>query len=147
MADNIDKKLISQELLQIIPAVMRIVAAELRNTDIPVMTAHLVVLTALAPQSCNLSTLAELTAVSLPTMSTTISKMVEYGWVQRSRAEHDRRMIMLEITPKGQAVLQKVGEQAMAKVEELLQVLPPEDLIALQGGLAVMKKIFTPFEI
>jgi DNA-binding MarR family transcriptional regulator len=52
-----------------------------------------------------LSELAEKQAVSLPTTSHSIGKLVERGWVTRSRAHRDWRIVEVELTPAGRAAL------------------------------------------
>ena len=46
-----------------------------------------------------MSELARAQAVSLPTMSNSISAMVERGWVRREAPDGDRRVVMIDVTP------------------------------------------------
>jgi DNA-binding MarR family transcriptional regulator len=132
----------AQQVVEIVPLVMRIVAAELRQTQPAIIPAHLGVLFLLEHKPRNLTELADLQAVSLPTMSNTISKMSAEGWVTRTRAAHDRRMVLIEITPAGQAILSKMGDHIIHKVAQLLDPLSPEELDALQAGLAILRRSF-----
>ncbi len=74
---------------------------------------------ALAGHSCNLSELALRQAVSLPTMSNSISVLVERGWVKRVPSPDDRRRVVLELTSEGRVVLCQMQGQAEARVAEL----------------------------
>ena len=74
----------SLEILKIIPLVMRTVAAELRAAGELPAPAHFGLLTMLSVQPRTLSELANLQGVSLPTMSNSITSMVQRGWVRRT---------------------------------------------------------------
>jgi DNA-binding MarR family transcriptional regulator len=85
-----------------------------------------------------LTDLASIQGVSLPTMSNSISMMVEHGWVRRA-AEGDPRVVMIEVTPAGRSALERVARCAEA---HLAEVLAPLDLTArrqLQSGLGVLR--------
>jgi DNA-binding MarR family transcriptional regulator len=132
----------AHELLEIIPLVMRTVAAELRAAGEMPAPAHFGLLSILAVRPRMLTDLASIQGVSLPTMSNSISAMVERGWVRRAAPEADRRVVMIEATPTGRAALERVSRCAEA---HLADVLAPLDLPArkrLQGGLAVLRKVF-----
>ena len=137
-----DKRETAENIILIVPQIMRIVTAELRQTPYPVVPAHLGVLSMLAHQSANLSELAEATAVSLPTMSNTISYMVREGWVQRTRAQHDRRMLLIEITPTGQMMVAEIYEQLISHLQTLLNPLSTTDEATLQAGLTILQTVF-----
>jgi DNA-binding MarR family transcriptional regulator len=137
-----DKRETAENIILIVPQIMRIVTAELRQTPYPVVPAHLGVLSMLAHQSANLSELAEATAVSLPTMSNTISYMVREGWVQRTRAQHDRRMLLIEITPTGQTMIAEIYEQLISHLQTLLNPLSTTDEATLQAGLTILQTVF-----
>ncbi|MCP4416817.1 MAG: MarR family transcriptional regulator [Chloroflexi bacterium] len=136
---------VALSILQIIPSVMRFLAAELRQTDTPLTPPQLGVLTLLAENSYNLSELAEQHSVSLPTMSSMVSKLVKAGWVQRQRSQQDRRVVMLDLTPAGDTLMQEIGQQFIGRVTEQLGTLSTENLETLQGGLIVLETVFYPF--
>ena len=131
------------QVVEIVPLVMRIVAAELRQTEPFLIPAHLGVLFLLTQQPRNLSELAELQAVSLPTMSNTISKMAQEGWVTRTRADHDRRVLLIEITPAGEAVLAEMSGYIVNKVAQILDPLSAAELEMLRAGLVILRRAFT----
>ena len=66
-----------------------------------------------------LSDLASLQGVSLPTMSNSISAMVERGWVRREAPEGDRRVVMIDVTPGGRAALERVTRCAEAHLADV----------------------------
>lgn len=142
-----NRQQIAVSILQIIPSVMRLLAAELRQSNSPLLPPQLGVFTLLAEKSRNLSELAEQHAVSLPTMSSTVSKLVKAGWVERQRSIEDRRVVMFALTPEGQAIFQQIGEQMVSQLAEQLKTIPHADLISLENGLSILKTVFIPFEI
>ena len=132
----------ARDILEIIPLVMRTVAAELRAAGEMPAPAHFALLSILSVRPRMLSDLASLQGVSLPTMSNSISAMVERGWLRREAPEGDRRVVMVDVTPMGRAALDRVSRAAEA---HLAEVLAPLDLPArrrLMGGLGVLRKAF-----
>src|SRR2546425_11281715 len=97
----------ARDVLEIIPLVMRTVAAELRSAGELPAPAHFGLLSCLSVHPHSLTELASLQGVSLPTMSSSITAMVDRGWVRRAAPERDRRGVMIEGTPTGRAALDR----------------------------------------
>src|SRR5258708_30928058 len=74
----------ARDILEIIPLVMRTVAAELRSAGEMPAPAHFGLLSILSARPRMLTELAALQGVSLPTISNSISAMVDRGWVPRA---------------------------------------------------------------
>jgi DNA-binding MarR family transcriptional regulator len=132
----------AREILKIIPLVMRTVAAELRAAGELPAPAQFGLLSILTERPRMLTELASIQGVSLPTMSSSITAMVERGWVRRGAPEEDRRVAMIEVTATGRAALDRVARCAET---HLADVIAPLDLTSrrrLQGGLGVLRKIF-----
>src|SRR5205823_14007623 len=104
----------AREILEIVPLVMRTVAAELRAAGEMPAPAHFGLLSVLSVRPRMLTDLAALQGVSLPTMSNSISAMVQRGWVRRAAPEADRRVGMIEVTATGRAALERVSRCAQA---------------------------------
>jgi len=137
-------KAVAQEIVKVIPQVMRTIAAERQWSGHAMSPAHFHLLTLLAHHSCNLSELAVRQAVSLPTMSNSISVLVERGWVKRVPSADDRRQVLLELTPDGRAALVEIKSRAEARVAELLEPLSSSELASLSAGLAVLEQALAP---
>ena len=140
MSKSTEVRTVSQEIVEVIPLIMRTIVADHHNSSHPMSPAHLRLLTILAHHPCNLSELAVQQAVSLPTMSNSISVLVERGWVNRVPSQDDRRQVSLELTPDGRAVLAKMKNEAEARVVELLEDLSPDDLKSLAAGLVILDR-------
>jgi DNA-binding MarR family transcriptional regulator len=132
----------ARDILEIIPLVMRTIAAELRSAGELPAPAHFGLLTVLSTRPRMLSDLASLQGVSLPTMSNSISAMVERGWVRRAAPQSDRRVVMIEVTPNGRAALDRVGRCAEAHLAEVLAPVGAPARRRLQAGLSVLRKVF-----
>src|SRR5215210_8137419 len=98
----------AREILKIVPLVMRTVAAELRAAGELPAPAHFGLLTMLSAHPRTLTELATLQGVSLPTMSNSITAMVQRGWVRRTAPVKDRRVVVIEVTPLGKAAVERV---------------------------------------
>jgi len=134
----------ARDILQIIPLVMRTVAAELRASGELPAPAHFGLLSILNDHPRMLTDLASIQGVSLPTMSNSISAMADHGWVRRAAPapDGDRRIVMIEVTPAGRAALERVARCAEA---HLADILAPLDLPArrrLKSGLGVLRTVF-----
>lgn len=133
----------AREFLQIIPLVMHSLGSDMRqSTQLPV-PGHFNLLYMLAEGPHNLRELAEKHSVSAPTMSNTISTLVERGWVQRTQSEADRRRISICLTPSGFAVLDAVQTFAENRITEILAPLSNEEMEQLITGLSVLRSAFT----
>src|SRR5262249_5254157 len=132
-----------RQALEIVPLVMRPVAAELRAAGELPAPAHFGLLSILSDRPRMLTELASIQGVSLPTMSNSISAMVERGWVKRSApADDDRRVVMIEVTPTGRAALERVARPAEAHLADVLVALDGHARRRLQNGLGVLRKVF-----
>jgi DNA-binding MarR family transcriptional regulator len=144
MSKSTEVKAVAQEIVKVIPQVMRMIAAEQHRSSYLMWPAHFRLLTMLANHPCNLSELAVRQAVSLPTMSNSISVLVERGWVKRVPSPDDRRQVVLELTPDGRAVLVEIKNQAEARVAESLGQLSSDDLKSLSVGIAILEQALAP---
>lgn len=133
----------AREILKIVPLVMRTVAAELRAAGELPAPAHFHLLTMLSHQPRTLTELAALQGVSLPTMSNSISALVQRGWVKRTAPTRDRRVVIIEVTPTGKAAVERVGRCAETHLAEVLAPLDAGSRKRLQGGLGVLRRVFT----
>lgn len=133
---------IANQLLAIIMPLTRSVAAELRHGEKSLNSAHLGILAMLTERPCNLSELAEYQGVSLPTMSGSINRLESKGWVQRERSTADRRVVLVELTPKGRRRLAQMVQQAESYLVGLLEKLDPAERETLAAGLTVLQNLF-----
>lgn len=142
-ADGHAPEEIAQKTLEIIPLVMRVMSSEMRRTNHRMIPTHLSLLGILEEGGrYTLGQLAEMHHVSAPTMSNTVTALEERGWVQRIRAEHDRRVVLVELAPPGKAVLDEINAHTRARIAELLVGLDAEQRALLRAGLTVLRDTF-----
>jgi DNA-binding MarR family transcriptional regulator len=133
----------ARDILKIVPLVMRTVAAELRAAGEMPAPAHFGLLSILSERPRMLTELASIQGVTLPTMSNSISAMVERGWVRRTAPDAaDRRVVMVEATGAGRAALERVARAAEAHLADVLAPLDLPSRRRLQHGLGVLRKVF-----
>lgn len=135
-------ELAAQRIVEVIPLVMRTLALEMRSTGYLPMPAHCRLLLLLAERPHNLSELAERQAVTLPTMSNSISRLVERGLATRVRAPHDRRMVLVKLTPAGRAVLRKMVHSVEGRIVERLGCLSSDQHSQITAGLEALRSCF-----
>jgi len=132
----------ARRVLEVIPLVMRTLALEMRSTGYVPAPVHCRLMVILAEGPHNLTELAEKQAVSLPTMSSSISTLVERGLVKRVRAPHDRRMVLVELTPAGRSALEEIMRSVEGRVADLLASLSAVECDRLLDGLEVLRAGF-----
>lgn len=132
----------ARALLEVMPLVMRTVAAELRAAGELPAPAHFPLLHLLNERPHTLSELAAFRGVSLPSMSSSVTTLVGRGWVRRVTPGADRRVVMLEVTPGGRAALDRVAKAAERHIADVLSPLDEPAHRRLQSGLNVMRAAF-----
>lgn len=130
------------KVLSIVPHVMRTVAAELRRSDRAILPGHYHTLTMLTDRSFSLSEIAERQHVSLPTMSRSISTLVERGWVEKAPDASDGRITRLRLSDEGRRVLAEIRQLAAEAVGRQLAGLTSQDCRRLVSGLSVLHQAF-----
>jgi DNA-binding MarR family transcriptional regulator len=132
----------AKQILQIVPLVMRVVHSTARHSGHDLVPSHFRLLGMLCHRPHTLSELAENHAVSLPTISNTVSLFEERGWVMRVRSTEDRRLVRAEITEAGRATLEDAHRDAEAAMAKYLTDLSNEDREAVTRGLEVLHRVF-----
>ena len=79
--------------------------------------------------------LARAVVVSLPSLTQIVDGLVDRQCVQRCAAPHDRRKVVLTITPAGREVYERAREAVESRVADLLTDLNVEQGTALVLGL------------
>jgi len=79
--------------------------------------------------------------VSKQAVSQLIDSLVLRGYLNREVDPADRRRMTIELTDRGRAVADEVGE-AVGRVEaELAAMITPDELAGLRAGLAALARI------
>lgn len=144
MSEKTRAREVAQQVLEIIPIVMQVVAAELRQSGDDINPAHFHLLKILSQGPRQLSELAEMRSVSQPTMSNTITTLEVRGWVTRTRSHEDRRVVEVSITSEGMRILESIFERMNAIIAQKLGGQPEDKQLVLSQGLKILQKVFEP---
>ncbi|MDG0872438.1 MarR family transcriptional regulator [Paenibacillus thiaminolyticus] len=84
------------------------------------------------------SELAEALQVTLPAITNLANKLVAKSCIERRIPEHDRRVILLELTPEGEELLEAVNAKYGRLTESLWKDFSEEELANLHTYYARM---------
>jgi DNA-binding MarR family transcriptional regulator len=90
--------------------------------------------------STNFRKLATALGVTPPNITGIVDRLVEQGLVSRKENPEDRRMLLLETTDKGKALLAKLRESGVNRMSAILAQLSLEELAALAQGLTALAR-------
>ncbi len=110
----------------------------MRTPAIPIPPVHFHVLNHLETRPYALNELAEQMSVSSASLSRTITVLEDREWVTRNRSMEDRRVVQIEITPQGHAVLTDIERRSEDFLTETLSNLSQEELEKLMAGLDIL---------
>ena len=136
----------AQEILEVVPAVMRIIRAEMRRHR----TADLSIpqfrtLAFIDRQAdASLSDVAEHIGLTLPSMSKIVDGLVTRKLVTRQTHPIDRRRMTLTLTARGQTALQSSRAATRACLAEDLAALSDRQREMITQALEILRPIFTP---
>lgn len=137
-----DPQAAADQLLLVIPGMMRNLAAELRSSGRNLAPSHFNLLACLHHEHrMTLGELAHDSAVSAATMSRTVSTLEDRGWIRRSNSPEDGRVVLVELTREGEAILQDITRQARDWMMDRLHLLTDEELQTLLDGLEVLSAL------
>lgn len=79
--------------------------------------------------------LCEVLGVNAPTMSGLVERMVKRGFITRSRAAHDRRVVQLQLTEPGRVALADAPSPLQDHFLERLRALPADERAGILTAL------------
>ena len=136
----------AQEILEVVPAVMRTIRAELRRHR----TADLSVpqfrtLAFIDRQAdASVSDVAEHIGLTLPSMSKIVEGLVIRKLVTRQTHAVDRRRMTLALTARGQTALQSSRAATRACLAEDLAALNDRQRDTIVQAMEILRPVFTP---
>ncbi|GAB4545634.1 MAG: hypothetical protein Kow0063_39750 [Anaerolineae bacterium] len=69
-------------------------------------------------QACTMSDLARVTLQDAPTMTGIMDRLVKMKLVQRTRSETDRRVVLVQATPAGIELLERIREEVLERAKD-----------------------------
>ena len=82
--------------------------------------------------------LVEMTSIDASTMSRLVSRLVRMGLVTRSRSATSNREVVIELSPKGRVLVQRLIPIAKKLEQTASAGLPPKDLAVAKRALGRM---------
>ena len=74
----------------------------------------------------NMTELAKIMAVKLPSMSVMVDRMVNKGWLHRQRSAQDRRKMMISVSLATKYKLVDIQEVVRQEIIRLIKIIGPE---------------------
>lgn len=131
-------------LLNVTMLLMKQLTARMRHSDQHLEPAHAGLLAKISEGPCRISDLAQHQCVQLPTISRSVSVLVERGLVERWIPEDNRRTTMVRLTRRGRSVLDKLMQDARLHTESLLEGLSDRDTELVRDALEVLGRALSP---
>lgn len=143
---NVPSDMIAREVLDVVPAIMRTIRAEMRSrrgADMSVVQFRALLFLNRNP-GASLSTVAEHLGLTSPTVCKMIDGMVSHHLVTRMPSSADRRKVILTLTAGGQTILEKARNGTQARLMDVLAGLSPEDREAVHQVMQLLQTLFSP---
>ena len=134
----------AHEVLDVIPAVMRVIRAEMRShrsSDLSVPQFR--ALTFINNNSgTSLLSVAEHLGLTSPSACRMIDVLVGRGLVSRQTSVKDRRMINLSLTEVGSSMLEQARKGTMENLAKIFSSLTSTEQSAIMAAMKIMRPLF-----
>jgi DNA-binding MarR family transcriptional regulator len=134
----------ARALLDVTMLLMRNLAARMRQGSQRLAPVHVGIMAKISEQACSLSDLAQHQCVRLPTISRSISLLVERGLVQRWVPEENRRQAMVRLTPEGRRALASMKREAERHTAAVLARLNEAEQRKVSAALSILGRALAP---
>lgn len=125
MEDSLDKIIrLTFDLSRIMRHVMGCLAEE--GTRVNFLQIHALALIGEHP-GMTMKELAEFLHVASPSATSFVGRMEKLGWVARSHDSDNRKLVHLQLTSKGNAVLREKKTKRTAVIRDILRLLSAEE--------------------
>jgi len=135
----------AQEILEVVPAVMRTIRAELRRHRTADLSVPQFRTLAFIDRNvdASLSDVAEHIGLTLPSMSKIVDGLVTRKLVTRQTHPIDRRRMILALTTRGQTALQSSRAATRACLAEDLAALSDRQRDTIVQAMEILRPLFT----
>jgi len=90
--------------------------------------------------SMNTKSLAEGLGVTPSNVTGIVDRLVKQGLVSRQEDPEDRRMLRIQVTDQGEAILTSLREETVSTMSDVLAHMSVEELSSLARGLSSLVK-------
>src|SRR5512143_1921672 len=135
----------AQEILEVVPIVMRTIRAELRRHRTADLSVPQFRTLAFIDRNvdASLSDVTEHIGLTLPSMSKIVDGLVARKLVTRQTHPTDRRRMTLTLTARGQTALQTSREATRACLAEDLAAVTDRERETIRQAMCVLRPVFT----
>ena len=92
----------------------------------------------LRQRECSMRELATFMKMGLSSVTGMVDRLVKQGLANRRRTEKDRRVVFVDITPKGRKILKEILEQRRATTLSLFETMTAEERLTY---LCILEKL------
>ena len=133
-------------LLEIGPAYHRIILDKIEKKSTHITKSQIFILLALAGHPfLNMTQIAAYIASSKEQATRAVAPLVEMGYVLREHDTHNRKVVLISLTTKGNRFIHEMKSQLQQALEKNLQILSKEEQIEFISSLSfilyVLEKI------
>lgn len=90
----------------------------------------------------NMTTVARALSVTTGTLTISVNSLVKKGYVERTRSEKDRRVVLISLTEKGQRAFSQHQRFHQEMIQAVIQELSGEEQIILEQALRKLNRFF-----
>ena len=142
MASRTDET--AQELLEVTMMLMRSLSSSMRECEPGLSPIHVGIMARVSELPCTITELARHQSVRLPTMSRSVSLLVERGFVERTVSADNRRQSIVSLTSDGKRVLSRMKHHAQRHVARVLKPLNAAERGKVHTGLKILGRMLAP---
>ena len=110
----------------------------LARSTVPLSRTEASVLAALSERSWRITDLAARERITQPGITLLVNRLQERGWARRGVDSSDRRVVLVTITPDGEAALARLRAEYRALFHEEMATLPDEDVATLARAIEIL---------
>lgn len=143
LADPPDAQACARDVMDVVPSVMDALRGAMRaQVGEPLSVPQYRGLNFVARHDgCTVGDVAAFLGVTMPTASALVERLARAGTLRPQEDPADRRRQRLQLTRSGHALLVEIAGGAHRELAGRLAGCTPAELAALQGGLAVMRRL------
>lgn len=90
----------------------------------------------------NMSTVAKSLSVTTGTLTISVNGLVKKGYVERTRSEEDRRVVLISLTAKGRRAFAQHQRFHQQMIDAVVEGLTPEEQVILERALKNVNQFF-----
>ena len=118
----------------------------LTRSSISISRTEAGVLTALSTRPWRITELAAREGVTQPAITLLVNRLQQRGWVARSADPDDGRVVLVELTPLGHEVFDRIRAEYRALLHEDMATLPDGDVETLARAVEILDAVIARLE-